>query len=235
MKTFQRVFQPNFEDVYGKDHPLKGQWQEKVFGNDYPITLELGCGKGEYTISLARKYPERNFIGVDIKGARIWKGAKTANENDLRNVAFLRTRIELINSFFSEKEVNEVWITFPDPQLKKRRNKKRLTAPRFLNQYRAFLADNGTVHLKTDNGVLYRYTLALVEHNQLEILSSTDDLYNSDLVDDVRSIKTFYESRFLEEGARIHYLAFRLPSDKTISEPPDEEAYEREELSSEST
>lgn len=233
MRTFDRVFQPDFEEVFRKDHPLKGKWKQEVFRNDHSLTLELGCGKGEYTINLARKYPERNFIGIDIKGARIWKGARTANEQDLRNVAFIRTRIELINSFFSRNEVQEIWITFPDPQLKKRRNKKRLTAPRFLNQYREFLSDNGLVHLKTDNAVLYRYTHLLAMHNGLEISAATDNLYGSGLADEIRSIRTFYETRFLEEGAVIHYLAFRLPADSTINDLPEEETDEREELPSE--
>jgi len=223
MRSFDRVFQPDFEEVFRKDHPLKGQWQRKVFQNEGPLTLELGCGKGEYTIGLAKMFPERNFIGVDIKGARIWKGAKTANEGKLMNVAFLRTRIELINSFFAAQEVSEIWITFPDPQLKKRRNKKRLTGSRFLNQYRGMLIDHGLVHLKTDNNTLYRYTLNLAAHNNLKVVYSTDDLYHSGIADEILSIRTFYESQFLEEGMKINYLAFRLPADREIVELPQEE------------
>ena len=223
MKSFHRVFQPDFEEVYKKDYGLKGAWSREVFDNVHPITLELGCGKGEYTISLARRFPERNFIGIDIKGARIWRGAKTAQEEALKNVAFLRTRIELILSFFSRDEVEELWITFPDPQEKRRRWKKRLTGPRFLNLYRQFLVDNGTIHLKTDNNLLYRYTLRLLRHNNLEIVHEADDLYTSEMADDLRTIRTHYESQYLEEGKTIHYLAFRLPREQEIKDLPDED------------
>ncbi len=223
MKSFHRVFQPDFEEVYKKDYRLKGAWSHEVFDNAHPITLELGCGKGEYTISLARRCPERNFIGIDIKGARIWRGAKTAQEEALKNVAFLRTRIELILSFFGRDEVEELWITFPDPQEKRRRRKKRLTGPRFLNLYRQFLVDNGTIHLKTDNKLLYRYTQRLARHNNLEILYETDDLYASDMADDLRTIRTQYESQYLEEGKTILYLAFRLPRKQEIQDLPDED------------
>jgi tRNA (guanine-N7-)-methyltransferase len=223
MQSFHRVYQPDFEDVYKRDYRLKGAWSREVFDNAHPITLELGCGKGEYTISLARRFPERNFIGIDIKGARIWRGAKTAHEEALENVAFLRTRIELILSFFSRDEVEELWITFPDPQEKRRRRKKRLTGPRFLNLYRQFLVDNGTIHLKTDNDRLYRYTFRLAEYNNLEILHRADDLYASDIADDLRTIRTHYESQYLEEEKTIHYLAFRLPRERMILELPDEE------------
>lgn len=223
MHSFHRVYQPAFEDVYKKDYRLKGAWSREVFNNAHPITLELGCGKGEYTISLARRFPERNFIGIDIKGARIWRGAKTAHEEALENVAFLRTRIELILSFFSRDEVEELWITFPDPQEKRRRRKKRLTGPRFLNLYRQFLVDNGTIHLKTDNDMLYRYTLSLAEYNNFEIVHRADDLYVSDIADDLRTIRTHYESQYLEEKKTIHYLAFRLPRERMIEELPDEE------------
>src|SRR6056297_2021303 len=174
METFERVFQPRFDDVFRKDHLLKGRWSAEVFGNDRPIVLELGCGKGEYTIGLAEADPDRNYIGVDIKGARIWKGAKIAHEKELVNVAFLRTRIEFIESFFSPGEVEEIWITFPDPQLKRRRNKKRLTGSLFLNKYRNFLRDHGLVHLKTDSDLLYAYTRELLIFNGLESISETE-------------------------------------------------------------
>lgn len=223
METLERVIQPAFEEVYQKDYSLKGKWAEEIFHNANPITLELGCGKGEYTVNLAMKYPDRNFIGIDIKGARIWKGAKTANELQLKNVAFLRTRIELIQSFFAENEVEEIWITFPDPQLKKRRNKKRLTASRFLNLYRGFLIDKGRVHLKTDSDALHLYTVDIVRYNKLEILLETKDLYHSGFDDDILSIKTFYEQQFLDEGDKITYISFLLPSDKAIVEIPEDE------------
>ena len=223
METFDRVFQPEFEEVFNKDFRLKGHWAEQVFENDHPILLELGCGKGEYTIGLAEKYPDRNFIGVDIKGARIWKGASTANERSMRNVAFLRTRIEFIESFFAHNEISEIWITFPDPQLKKRRNKKRLTGPRFLNYYRTFLADNGIIYLKTDNDTLFAYTASLVRYNCLEILAESGDLYHSEYLDDLLSIQTTYEKQFLEEGSNINYISFRLTNEKTINDLPGDE------------
>lgn len=223
MEAFERVIQPGFEEVYQKDYLLKGNWAGQIFQNNNPVTLELGCGKGEYTVNLAMRYPERNFIGIDIKGARIWKGAKTANELQLKNVAFLRTRVELIQSFFAQDEVEEIWITFPDPQLKKRRNKKRLTASRFLNLYRSFLVDQGKIHLKTDSDVMHQYTVDLVKHNELKILQQTMDLYSSGFDDDILSIKTFYEKQFLDEGDKITYISFLLPSKKPIVEIPEDE------------
>ncbi len=222
METFERVFQPDFEEVFRKDHYLKGNWAERVFKNNNPVVLELGCGKGEYTIGLSQLHPEKNFIGVDIKGARIWKGARNANENNIQNVAFVRTRIEFIESFFGPDEVDEIWITFPDPQLKKRRNKKRLTGSRFLNHYRQFLVDQGVVHLKTDNDIMYAYTRSIAEFNGLEIVNATGDLYHSKLADEVLSIRTYYEKQFLNEGSNINYISFRLPSGEEIKEFPDE-------------
>lgn len=222
LKELDRVFQPAFDEVFQKNHPLKGKWSAEVFGNNNPIVLELGCGKGEYTLGLARKYNSKNFIGVDIKGARIWRGAKTMNEEDIRNAAFLRTRIELIRSFFVRNEVSEIWLTFPDPQEKKRRKKKRLTGPRFLNEYRHFVKDDGIIHLKTDNDILYDYTLKLVNYNQLEVLFSTSNLYESDFNDDILEIKTFYEKQYLAEGKSITYLKFRLPKEKEIIEFPED-------------
>ncbi|MFW5644489.1 MAG: tRNA (guanosine(46)-N7)-methyltransferase TrmB [Bacteroidota bacterium] len=218
LSKLDRVFQPAFDDVFQKDHPLKGKWSQEVFHNNHPIVLELGCGKGEYTLGLARKYKDKNFIGIDIKGARIWKGAKTMNEEQIRNAAFLRTRIELIRSFFSRDEVSEVWLTFPDPQEKKRRKKKRLTGPRFLNEYRHFLKDNGIIHLKTDNDILYDYTLKLVTYNQLDPLFTTSNLYGSGIKDDILEIKTYYEKQYLAEGKSINYIKFRLPKEKEIIE-----------------
>ena len=168
MKTFDNVFQPSFKQVFQKDFKLKGQWASRYFRNENPIILELGCGKGEYTIGLAERFPDINFIGIDIKGARIWTGAKKAYLEKIPNVAFIRTRIEFINSFFSPAEVDEIWLTFPDPQLKKRRNKKRLTSARFLNLYRGFLKDRGIIQLKTDNPILYEYTLELAKAEQAQ-------------------------------------------------------------------
>ncbi|MBN1131543.1 MAG: tRNA (guanosine(46)-N7)-methyltransferase TrmB [Bacteroidales bacterium] len=224
MLHFDRVFQPSFHEVYGRDYYLKGCWSKRVFHNNNPIILELGCGKGEYTIGMAKLFPRRNFIGIDIKGARIWKGAKIANDTNLSNTAFLRTRIEWIQSYFGQGEIDEIWITFPDPQLKRRRKKKRLTGALFLNSYRNLLKDNGIIHLKTDHAILYNDTLSLLKFNGLEILMQAADLYSSPPVDPVLSIPTFYESQFLEEGIPIRYVSFKLPSRKEIIDLEDEEA-----------
>jgi tRNA (guanine-N7-)-methyltransferase len=214
LETLDRVIQPRFEDFYGNDHPIKGNWKKFFFSNENPIVLELGCGRGEYTVNLAKKYHNRNFIGVDIRGARLWRGAKTANEQNLLNAGFLRTRIEIIRSFFASDEVDEIWITFPDPQLKNKRNKKRLTGPIFLNFYRTFLKDCGVIHLKTDNLDLYKDTLDLVKNNGLDIITSTEDLYSDGMItgvdNELLSIKTHYENQFLEKGMKIRYLSFRL-------------------------
>jgi tRNA (guanine-N7-)-methyltransferase len=220
MESFSNVVQPEFEEVFGKDHILKGKWNQDRFVNNHPVVLELGCGKGEYTVGLARKFQEKNFIGVDIKGARIWRGARTALTEKLSNVLFLRTHIEQITSFFGQGEVEEIWLTFPDPQLKKKR--KRLTSARFLNNYKRFLVNNGLVHLKTDSTELYKYTLNLVHGNNLSIRHQTSDLYNSGLCNDILDIKTFYEQQFLNQGMKINYLCFELPHEKTIEEKIDE-------------
>jgi len=218
MKTFHNVFQPAFEQVFQKDFEFKGYWASRYFKNKHPIILELGCGKGEYTLGLAERFPDINFIGIDIKGARIWTGARKAHLEKIPNVAFIRTRIEVVNSFFSPNEVDEIWLTFPDPQLKRSRNKKRLTAARFLNLYRKFLKDNGIVHLKTDNSILYEYTLDLARLNKLKVEFETNNLYGSGYPELVHGIQTFYEKQFIEEGLNIHYLQFRLPSGKNIME-----------------
>jgi tRNA (guanine-N7-)-methyltransferase len=218
MKTFDNVFQPTTEQVFQKDFGLKGRWASRHFRNGHPIILELGCGKGEYSVGLAERFPGINFIGMDIKGARIWTGARKAYLEKIPNVAFIRTRIEFVTSFFGPDEVDEIWLTFPDPQLKKRRNKKRLTAARFLNLYRKFLKDNGIIHLKTDNAVLYEYTLEMARLNQLSVEYATDDLYGSKYPELVHGIRTFYEEQYIEQGLNIHYLQFRLPSGKDIME-----------------
>ena len=189
-ETFTCLVQPRTDEVFGKDHPLKGHWGEKMFGNDRPIVVELGCGKGEYTIDLALRNPGCNYIGVDIKGARLWKGAKYATEHSLRNVAFLRTRIEFIESLFAPEEVSEIWITFADPQIG--REKKRLTSPLFLSRYRNFLKKGGIVHLKTDSRYLHEYTRAIAEQNGLEILACTSDLYGRN---SGTSTESFFEKK----------------------------------------
>jgi tRNA (guanine-N7-)-methyltransferase len=216
MKKFSNVLQPPFHEVYHKDYKLKGKWNEDLFGNDDPVVLELGCGKGEYTVGLARRFKEKNYIGIDIKGARIWKGAKIALDETINNAVFLRTRIELINSFFGKDEIDEIWITFPDPQPKNK--KKRLTSSRFLNLYRGFLKQGGHIHLKTDSALLYNYTLEIIKYNKLEIEYCTDDLYDSLADNDILSVKTFYEIKFLEQGLKIYYLKFNLAGNTIIEE-----------------
>ena len=214
--TFPNVIQPDSGDVTGTDHRIKGNWKKEIFMNENPVVLELGCGKGEYSIGLSQIFPEKNFVGVDIKGARMWRGAKTSNQKHLLNVAFLRTRIEFINSFFAENEVNEIWITFPDPHEGKRNSNNRLTCPWFMNKYRKLLIDKGLIHLKTDNTQLYNYTRKLVTKNDLEIIFATDDLYSGELPDNILSIRTHYENIFLKKGLKINYLAFRLDKEKII-------------------
>lgn len=208
--TFDNLVQPEFDDIFHKDHPLKGHWNKDFFHNDNPIVLELGCGRGEYTVALGRETPDKNFIGVDIKGARLWRGAKTATVDHLTNIGFLRTRIEFINSFFGKGEVSEIWITFPDPQLKATRAKKRLTSPVFLAYYAQFLAPDAVIHLKTDSQELHAYTRAVIEQNQLPVSDCCNDIYGSGYADKVLSVKTHYEEIFLREGKPITYLAFGL-------------------------
>lgn len=219
METFGHVVQPSYDEVFRKDYPLKGKWSQLFFKNNKPIILELGCGKGEYTVGLARKFTKINFIGVDIKGARMWSGAKTAVEENLHNVGFLRTRIDFISSFFAPGEIQEIWITFPDPQPKK--YYKRLTSTRFLGYYKNFLKPDGLIHLKTDNRALYLYTKNVIQVNNLELMEATDNLYNSNMDHAVLSIKTFYEKQFLSEGKPIHYLKFKLNNTGNFEEPED--------------
>lgn len=216
MKKFSNVLQPEFNEVYNKDFAFKGKWNKNFFQNDNPIIVDLGCGKGEYTIELARRFEEKNYIGIDIKGARIWKGAKQALDENIKNAAFIRTRVELINSFFDSNEIDEIWLLFPDPQPKKK--KKRLTSGKFLNLYKKILRTDGIVHLKTDSDLLYLYTLEIAKYNNLEVECFTDDLYNSNLIDDSLSIKTYYENQFLEQGSNINYLRFKLNNQSLIEE-----------------
>ncbi|WP_418992468.1 tRNA (guanosine(46)-N7)-methyltransferase TrmB [Alistipes sp.] len=207
---FACFVQPDFDTVFRCDHPLKGHWHRDFFHNDNPIVLELGCGKGEYTVALAERDPARNYIGIDIKGARMWRGAKTATERGMPNVGFLRTRIEFIDALFAEGEVSEIWITFPDPQLKGRRAKKRLTSPLFLERYARLLAPDGKIHLKTDSKHLYDYTTEVIRRLSLPCEVSEADIYGSGYADEVLSVKTAYERRFLEMGLPITYTRFTL-------------------------
>lgn len=185
---------------------MKGEWAAKHFGNNRPIVLELACGKGEYTVNLAKLFPGHNFIGVDFKGNRIWRGAKTALEEGIPNVAFLRIQIETILEYFAENEVSEIWITFPDPQPQKSREKKRLTNPSFLAKYRQILTPDGIMHLKTDNDGLFAYTQEKLSELGLTIHAQTADLYRSDVVDEVLSIETYYEKKYLQTAKNINYL-----------------------------
>ena len=210
------VIQPTRDQAIN-DFEHKGKWKE-FFGNDNPIVLELGCGKGEYSIGLAKAFPEKNFIGVDIKGARFWFGAKEAIESDLKNVAFLRTQIELIENLFAENEVSEIWITFPDPQIKYRRTKHRLTNPEFLTRYKHILKQDGVIHLKTDSEYLHGYTLGLLQGLGHEILTAHHDIYGApeyqpDTTPLLREIRTYYEELFSSKGKTITYIKFKLKNE----------------------
>ncbi len=207
-ESFENVIQPNREEVL-KGFSLKGKWQS-YFKNNNPIVLELGCGKGEYSVALSEKYPEKNFIGVDIKGARFWRGAKTALEKDFQNVAFLRTQIELIDHCFEKNEVSEIWITFPDPQIKYKRTKHRLITKPFLEKYQSILNAQGLVHLKTDSEFLHGYLLGLLHEGHHEIIFAHHDIYNSSSPpSEATAIQTFYEKQYLELKKAITYVKFR--------------------------
>ena len=221
METYENVFQYPYSVVEHVPFEMQGHWHEQYFHNDNPIVLELGCGKGEYTVELAKLYPDRNFIGVDIKGARMWTGATQALNEGLKNVAFLRTNIEIIERFFAEDEVQEIWLTFSDPQMKNPR--KRLTSTYFMERYRKFLVDGGIIHLKTDSNFLFTYTTYMVEHNHLPVLLSTRDLYSEDSENseysEAASIQTYYESMWIARGLTIKYMKWRLPRLGTLDEP----------------
>lgn len=230
-KTFSCLLEPSAQEVLAdgyehlRDHPIKGHWFRKgdqggvAASPDAPLVLELGCGKGEYTLELARRNPGRNYVGVDIKGARLWRGAKTATQENMPNVAFLRSRIEFITAFFAPGEVSEIWLTFSDPQPQS--ENKRLTSPLFLDRYRSIMAPGGVVHLKTDSRFLYEYTLAVIAANDLKLIACTTDLYASSSKEaqpspigpEVRGVQTFYESMFLEQGVPITYLSFIIDHD----------------------
>ena len=199
-----------FANVYELDagKSLKGKWSKMHFKNDAPLVLELACGKGEYTVNLAQLFPEKNFIGIDYKGNRIWRGAKTAIEEGINNVAFLRIQIEQILDYFDADEVSEIWITFPDPQPQISREKKRLTAPRFLEKYKVILQESSPINLKTDNDDFYAFTLETIEQLGLKLHVRTEDLYRSDLVDEVLAIKTYYEKKYLAHDKNINYVRF---------------------------
>ena len=240
MASYENVFQYPYSVVEQVPFDMQGHWREQYFHNSNPIVLELGCGKGEYTVGLAKMFPDVNFIGVDIKGARMWTGATQALQEGLKNVAFLRTNIEVIDRFFSAGEVQEIWLTFSDPQMKNPR--KRLTSSWFLNRYRKFLSDGGIVHLKTDSNFLFTYTTLLVEKNHLPVEERTTDLYSmaeaKASLQQAASIQTYYEGMWMARGISIKYLKFRLPHHGELVEPDveieldDYRSYKRDKRSS---
>ena len=210
-ETFHNVFQPTRSQLVDQVYQYKGQWNDQVFNNDNPIVLELGCGKGEYTVALAKQYPNKNFIGIDIKGARFWRGAKTAVEEDIPNAAFIRTQIELIEYVFAENEVDEIWITFPDPQIKYKRTKHRMTNSEFLKRYKKVLKPEGVMNLKTDSEFMHGYTLGLLHGEGHEVLYANNDVYRQEgSPEEVTSIQTFYESQYLEQNKPITYIRFKI-------------------------
>ena len=224
METYENVFQYPYSVVEHVPFEMQGHWHEQYFHNNNPIVLELGCGKGEYTVGLAKRYPDMNFIGVDIKGARMWTGATQAIKEGMKNVAFLRTNIEIIDRFFAPDEVQEIWLTFSDPQMKNPR--KRLTSTFFMNRYRRFLIDKGIIHLKTDSNFLFTYTTYMVEKNHLPLVLSTSDLYaeNSENsyyseYSEAASIQTYYEQMWIDRGLNIKYMKFHLPHEGELVEP----------------
>lgn len=210
-ETFNNVIQPTRDELVNQNFGHKGQWNDKYFKNNHPLVLELGCGKGEYTIALAKRYPNKNFIGIDIKGARFWRGAKTAIEDSIENVAFLRTQIELIDFAFAEQEVDEIWITFPDPQIKYKRTKHRMTNMEFLQRYKKILKPEGVIHLKTDSEFMHGYTLGLLHGAGHEVLYANHDVYKQEgSPEEVTSIQTHYEGIYLEKNKAITYIRFKI-------------------------
>jgi tRNA (guanine-N7-)-methyltransferase len=210
-ETFNNVFQPTRADLVEGSYELKGNWRQQFFKNNNPLVLELGCGKGEYSVELAKKYPDKNFIGIDIKGARFWRGAKTAIEESINNVAFLRTQIELIEFAFAENEVDEIWITFPDPQIKYKRTKHRMTNSEFLKRYKKVLKPEGVINLKTDSEFMHGYTLGLLHGEGHDVLYANHNVYKQEgSPEEVTSIQTFYESQYLEQNKPITYIRFKI-------------------------
>ncbi len=222
IEKMAHVFQFPFSRLETEGFPLRGNWNREFFGNDNPIIVEIGCGRGEYTVGLARRFPDCNFIGIDIKGARIHAGAKQSLAEGLKNVAFVRTNVELLHFFFAPGEVDELWITFPDPQMKKPR--RRLTSTLFLNTYRKVLRPDGVINLKTDSPFLHTYTKRLVALNDLTIKADIADIYNTPgALTDILSIRTHYEAQWIDRGLTIKYLAFNLPAEKPLEEPKEDD------------
>jgi tRNA (guanine-N7-)-methyltransferase len=210
------VVEVPYADLINNTYPLRGNWNSRFFGNNNPIVLELGCGKGEYTVGLAENYPDKNFLGIDIKGARIWTGATAAYEKGLKNAGFIRTYVELLSSFFEPGEISEIWITFPDPQMKKER--KRLTSTKLLAHYAKVMKPGGVIHLKTDSNFLFSYTTALVHLNDFKVEVEKEDLYASEFADGIMGIKTYYEQQWLSRGIKIKYLKY-IPHFNNLVEP----------------
>ena len=217
MREYPNVVEHHFSIADATPFPMRGSWGKEFFGNDNPIVIELGCGRGEYTVGRARRYPDKNFIGVDIKGARMWTGATEAIREGLKNVGFLRTNIEIIDHFFAPGEVSEIWLTFPDPQMKK--HTKRLTSSLFLERYRSIMAPDGIVHLKSDSNFMFTYTRYITEVNKLPVLSCIEDLYANGEAEEPLDIKTYYEQQWLSRGINIKYISFRLPAEGELVEP----------------
>lgn len=210
-ETFSNVVQPTREEILNGEFQYKGKWQKDFFKNDKPLVLELGCGKGEYSVGLAKLHPEKNYLGIDIKGARFWRGAKTALEEDLDNVGFLRSQIELVDQLFAVGEVDEIWITFPDPQIKYKRTKHRMTNTEFLQKYKKILKPDGVVNLKTDSEFMHGYTLGLLHGEGHEVLQANHDVYKNDYSPkEVIGLQTFYEKQYLEQGKPITFIKFRI-------------------------
>tara|TARA_R110000868_G_scaffold114364_1_gene306517 strand:+ start:58 stop:738 length:681 start_codon:yes stop_codon:yes gene_type:complete len=213
-ETFKNVIQPTRDELVNQQFSLKSNWNAQFFKNSNPLVLELGCGKGEYSVALAQKYPSKNFIGIDIKGARFWRGAKTAIEKEMENVAFLRTQIELIDYAFAENEVDEIWITFPDPQIKYKRTKHRMTNSAFLKRYKSILKPDGVIHLKTDSEFMHGYTLGLLHGEGHEVLYANHNVYKQEgSPEEVTGIQTFYESQYLEQNKAITYIRFKIKNE----------------------
>ena len=216
MKEFDCVFEPENDVMTGGDYHMKGRWHSDYFANQNPITLELGCGKGEYTIALAGMYPNRNFIGIDIKGARLWRGAKTVEQSGMDNVAFLRMKVEFISNFFAPGEVQDIWLTFSDPQILDHKGTKRLSAQSFLDRYSKILAPDGNIHVKTDSNFLYDATLKAIENGDHKLLTHSNDIYGNGFLDftsaqrEILGVRTFYEGKFLAKKENINYIHFQL-------------------------
>jgi tRNA (guanine-N7-)-methyltransferase len=227
MEHFANVFQPPLNSPENTICTFSGKWREQVFHNENPIILELGCGRGEYTLGLATAFLQNNYIGIDIKGARMYVGAKKALDSGLKNAAFIRTYIEHIEIFFQSNEVDELWITFPDPQPKKRWTKKRLTSASFQNRYLKILKPTAILHLKTDSEFLYHYTLALLQKNRISVMAHSEDVYESRILEDIYNIRTHYENKFMEQNKKITYIKWHCP-EKELTELSDEEYEEIE-------